>query len=43
MYHFVKFNKTWYLKPESEQDIIDHFKKYVDENLKKDLKTIKIM
>ena len=27
MYHFVKFNKTWYLKPESEQDIIDHFKK----------------
>jgi len=27
MYHFVKFNKTWYLKPESTQDIIDHFKK----------------
>jgi len=27
MYHFVKFNKTWYLKPESVQDIIDHFKK----------------
>ena len=25
MYHFVKFNKTWYLKPESVQDIIDHF------------------
>ena len=27
MYHFVKFNKTWYLKPECEQDIIDHFNK----------------
>ena len=27
MYHFVKFNKTWYLKPESVQDVIDHFKK----------------
>ena len=27
MYHFVKFNNTWYLKPESVQDIIDHFKK----------------
>lgn len=27
MYHFVKFNNTWYLKPESIQDIIDHFKK----------------
>ena len=27
MYHFVKFNKTWYLKPESVQDIIDHFNK----------------
>lgn len=27
MYHFVKFNNTWYLKPESVQDIIDHFTK----------------
>lgn len=27
MYHFVKFNNTWYLKVESVQDIIDHFKK----------------
>ena len=27
MYHFVKFNGVWYLKPESVQDIIDHFKK----------------
>lgn len=26
-YHFVKFQNTWYLKPESLQDIIDHFKK----------------
>jgi hypothetical protein len=26
-YHFVKFQNTWYLKPESVQDIIDHFKK----------------
>ena len=25
MYHFVKFNKTWYLKPETLQDVIDHF------------------
>ena len=27
MYHFVKFNHTWYLKPETVQDIIDHFNK----------------
>lgn len=27
MYHFVKFYNTWYLKPESVQDIIDHFSK----------------
>ena len=27
MYHFVKFNNTWYLKPENVQDIIDHFEK----------------
>lgn len=27
MYHFVKFNKTWYLKPETLQDVIDHFNK----------------
>lgn len=24
-YHFVKFNGVWYLKPETVQDIIDHF------------------
>ena len=24
MYHFVKFSNTWYLKPESVQDIMDH-------------------
>lgn len=28
MYHFVKFNNTWYLKPESLEDIIEHFKKF---------------
>ena len=28
MYHFVKFNNTWYLKPEILQDVIDHFKKF---------------
>lgn len=27
MYHFVKFNKTWYLKPETLQDVIDYFNK----------------
>lgn len=27
MYHFVKFNSTWYLKVESVKDISDHFKK----------------
>jgi hypothetical protein len=27
MYHFVKFNSTWYLKPECLQDVIDHFNK----------------
>lgn len=27
MYHFVKFNSTWYLKPECLQDIVDHFTK----------------
>lgn len=27
MYHFVKFNNTWYLKPESIQDVVDHFNK----------------
>ena len=27
MYHFVKINKTWYLKPEILQDVIDHFNK----------------
>ena len=28
MYHFVKFNNTWYLKPEKLEDVIDHFKKF---------------
>lgn len=27
MYHFVKFNSTWYLKPECLQDVKDHFTK----------------
>lgn len=27
MYHFVNFNNTWYLKPETLQDVIDHFNK----------------
>ena len=27
MYHFVKFNGTWYLKPETLQDVKDHFVK----------------
>ena len=27
MYHFVKFNGTWYLKPETLQDVKDHFAK----------------
>ena len=26
MYHFVKFNNTWYLKPNSVAQIIEHFK-----------------
>lgn len=25
MYHFVKYNNIWYLKPETKQDIMDHF------------------
>ena len=28
MYHFVKFNNTWYLKPEKLEDVIEHFKKF---------------
>ncbi len=28
MYHFVKFNNTWYLKPETLEDVIEHFKKF---------------
>lgn len=38
MYHFVKFNNTWYLKPEKLEDVIDHFKSFVVVNLKKVLK-----
>lgn len=34
MYHFVKFNDTWYLKPESVQDITDHFKKICGREMK---------
>ena len=33
-YHFVKFGNTWYLKPESIQDIIDHFKKICGREIK---------
>lgn len=25
MYHFIKFNKIWYLKVETKQDIMDHY------------------
>ena len=25
MYHFVKYNNIWYLKPETKQDIMDHY------------------
>ena len=28
MYHFVKFNNTWYLKPEKLEDVIEHFNKF---------------
>lgn len=28
MYHFVKFNNTWYLKPEKLEDVTEHFKKF---------------
>lgn len=28
MYHFVKFNNIWYLKPEKLEDVIEHFKKF---------------
>jgi len=28
MYHFVKFNNTWYFKPETLEDVIEHFKKF---------------
>lgn len=34
MYHFVKFNKTWYLKPECLQDVIDHFNKICGHEIK---------
>lgn len=33
-YHFVKFGNTWYLKPESTQDIIDHFQKICGREIK---------
>lgn len=33
-YHFVKFQGTWYLKPETVQDIIDHFKKICGREIK---------
>ena len=34
MYHFVKFNNTWYLKPEKLEDVIDHFKKFCGREFK---------
>lgn len=38
MYHFVKIDNIWYLKPETKQDIIDHFniiiKKHFEEGIK---------
>lgn len=34
MYHFVKFNNTWYLKPEKLEDVIEHFKKFCGREFK---------
>ena len=34
MYHFVKFNDTWYLKSEKLEDVIDHFKKFCGREFK---------
>ena len=34
MYHFVKFNNTWYLKPEKLEDVTEHFKKFCGREFK---------
>ena len=41
MYHFVKFNHTWYLKPESVQDIVDHFNKICGREFKEGFEDFK--
>lgn len=41
MYHFVKFNNTWYLKPETEQDIVDHFNKICGREFKEGFEDFK--
>lgn len=35
MYHFVKMEKTWYLKAESLEDVIEHFKTVCGREFKK--------
>ena len=34
MFHFVKFNNTWYLKPEKLEDVTEHFKKFCGREFK---------
>jgi hypothetical protein len=34
MYHFIKFNNTWYLKPEKLEDVTEHFKKFCGREFK---------
>lgn len=38
MYHFVKIDNIWYLKPETKQDIIDHFNTIVKRCFEEGLK-----
>ena len=33
MYHFVKFNNTWYLKPEKLEDVIELFNEAINSKL----------
>ena len=41
MYHFVKFNHTWYLKPETLEDVIEHFKKFCGREFEEGFKDFK--
>ena len=41
MYHFVKFNNTWYLKPEKLEDVIEHFKKFCGREFEEGFKDFK--